>query len=107
MKQIKSKSSKTEQVVDRLFKIMCKIDKLVGFFVLPAAFIFKYSNVFTASILVLFISLLLGLFYAIYKAIIHPNEPNVLSPDTKFKTNQKSKNKTPSTAGAIASNINP
>lgn len=107
MKQIKPNSSKTEQVVDRLFKIMCRIDKIVGFFVLPASFIFKYPNVCAASILILFISLLLGMFYAIYKAIIHPNEPNVLSPDTKFKTKQKSKNKTPSTAGAIASNINP
>lgn len=107
MKQIKASSSKTEQVVDKLFNIMCKLDKVIGFIVLPVSFIFKYMNVCGASILILLISALLGIFYAVYKAILHPNQVNILNSNLEFKTTKQLTQNTPSTAGTIASTFNP
>lgn len=107
MKQIKPKTSKTEQVIDKLFNAMCKLDKVIGFLVLPTSFIFKYMNVCGASILILLISALLGIFYSVYKAILHPKKANILSSNLEFKTTKQLNQSTPSTAGTIASTFNP
>ena len=102
------KQSKVEIMIDKIYTKLITITKVVGFGVLPISFMFKHFNIAGACIVFLLAMTIIALVHGIYKAFLYPDSFNILSPDMpSYKPNTKSNctTKTPSTAGAIASDI--
>lgn len=101
------KQSNLEIMIDKIYTKLKLVTMLIGFGVLPISFMFKYFNVAGACIVFLLTMVIIALIHGIYKAFLYPDSFHILSPDMpSYKPNKKSNyTKTPSTAGAIASDL--